>query len=1562
MEFSNTNNHGSRKPNQWAPIYLKRVTEGAPLRTNLVGDRAPGGSTRSFHFHDRRERLARTSTCVALALFMTLLGVPQVRGQSAPFQLSFTNRSAPVLPGHTVWLDTNASLTAAGVVNWNNGILEVAPLTNFDSSNDKLVVQPAQANLQVQGSDLVFNGAIVGTILQRDGQPRSNLGRLNSDGSVDGAFNPGADYRVQCFAVQSDGRVLVGGNFSKLAGQMGPYLGRLNADGTLDSAFNPQPNDAVYALALQTNGQILVGGGFYEIAGQPRVSIARFNSDGSLDAAFNPGFNGAVICLVVQPDGQILVGGSFSVLAGQPRLSLGRLNSDGSLDLTFNPGADDFVRSLAVQPDGRVLVGGLFSKLAGQMRPYLGRLNADGTLDTAFNPGADNAVDGILAEADGNVLVGGEFLKLAGQPRNFIGLLDSNGSLNSTLNQGPDGAVYSLTAQTNGQVLVGGLFTKFGPQTRAGLARLNSDGSLDPGFNPGADGYVTCLAVQPDGKILVGGSFGRLGVPPLRIEFNTAATTDAINAVLRSLAFTNGLPLTLDALALPEEVRGLRLTLTDGTGNTQIVNQTIEVSYLVRVRFDANVVYVTGNFPGSTVILGALNSAPGNFLEWNGYALNALDLSSPTNCAGIAFDPANQTVYAGKWDVKTPQSCMVELQVGLLSDSLTVFASRDDPCVVDLFYDITQFQGGTGPLFDRERPRSPKQLQPTQLVSAVNFHALESLMNQTAEGRRLANLYWQNTAEIVGIMLSNPPLLQATLQTVQDFQPGIASLLAGSGSEVLITPAMALEVNRLAGQFSILGSPNLRAAIGSEMAAFTNFSVFSNQDFNHWAGMLGIAIPTGAWLQAGRPYMTNGQLIVEANVLPDFNYTLWRAPDLAGSAWTPLTNILQVRNGFTIDLIDTNPPLLGGFYRLSATLSPPTLVNQPFPQAVREGLNATFSVTTSGSQRRYQWQLNGDNIPVATNDTLTLTDVSLCQAGLYTVTVSNGGGAVTSAPAILWVTPRTFHILTNDLLAHLTFDSDYSDASGHGFNGTPIGAPALGPGEVGSGALRFTTLQDGSSFNYVTLGTNLVKQIATNDFSLAFWINLTNAAGDVPLAANTDWRGGTNVGFALVERQVGGLIFSAVDRAGSSAFTHGGLIADGTWHHVALTCQRRGFATVYQDGVATGTAYLVPLSGSLDSGLPLNLGQDGRGNFFISGKSGVTNGFMDDLGIWQRVLGPDEVAGLYQQGRESLTFDRVPERPVILSQPCSQTVTEGLNATFNVISLGESPAYQWRFNGNRVADVTSPALLLTNVQLAQAGDYTVVLSNAFGAITSNPAILTVNPRPFFVLTNSLLAHLPFDGSYEDVSGHGNPGTPVGAPSLASGKVGSGALGFTTLRDGSSFNYVTLGTNIVKQIASNDFSVAFWINISNLIGNPVLLANEDSANPTSAGFELFCGTGGTLAENVAIGLGVPLATNASVIADGTWHHVALTYLRGNVAVLYQDGAPGALTALYLSGNLDGGLPLNIGQDGQGNYFGSGTTGVTNALLDDLGVWQRALGRREVEFIFLQGRDGVTFDRP
>ncbi len=383
--------------------------------------------------------------------------------------------------------------------------------------------QPALAQSAVDGFDPGADGAVRCLTVQPDGRilvggefstlaglPRSRMGRLNSDGSLDNTFTNGANNHVEAIAVQPDGKILVGGTFNQLAGQARNYIGRLNSDGSLDNTFTNGADNWVYALALQADGKILVGGEFTTLAGQAHSKIGRLNPDGSLDNTFTNGANLTVDTITVQADGRILVGGTFNTLAGQARDRIGRLNLDGTIDNTFTNGASSTVAAIGEQVDGKILVGGNFTQLAGQARNYIGRLNSDGSLDNTFTNGANNWVYTLVLQSDGKIVVGGEFTTLAGQARSRIGRLNSDGSSDNTFTNGAGSVVDSISLQADGKILVGGTFTNLAAQTRNRIGRLYPDGSLDVSLTNGANTTVMSLAVQPSGKILLAGDFATL--------------------------------------------------------------------------------------------------------------------------------------------------------------------------------------------------------------------------------------------------------------------------------------------------------------------------------------------------------------------------------------------------------------------------------------------------------------------------------------------------------------------------------------------------------------------------------------------------------------------------------------------------------------------------------------------------------------------------------------------------------------------------------------------------------------------------------------------------------------------------------------------------------------------------------------------------------------------------------------------------------------------------------------------------------------------------------------------
>ena len=166
----------------------------------------------------------------------------------------------------------------------------------------------------------------------------------------------------------------------------------LGVDGTVDTSFNPGTGASsnVYASAVQADGKILIGGNFTTYNGVIANRIARLNTDGALDATFTTGTgcNSDVTSIALQPDGKIVISGVFTNFGGVSRSGIARLNANGTLDTTFVPPTVGNAMSILALEDGRVMVRGAFTSVGGaSATAYLARLNANGSRDTTFTSG-----------------------------------------------------------------------------------------------------------------------------------------------------------------------------------------------------------------------------------------------------------------------------------------------------------------------------------------------------------------------------------------------------------------------------------------------------------------------------------------------------------------------------------------------------------------------------------------------------------------------------------------------------------------------------------------------------------------------------------------------------------------------------------------------------------------------------------------------------------------------------------------------------------------------------------------------------------------------------------------------------------------------------------------------------------------------------------------------------------------------------------------------------------------------------------------------------------------------
>jgi uncharacterized delta-60 repeat protein len=362
------------------------------------------------------------------------------------------------------------------------------------------------------------------------------ISTYGQEGSNDVTFNigNGANGFISTTALQSDGKIIIGGVFTNYNGTDINYICRLHPDGILDPSFNIGTRigrgtgiyNFVSTVAIQKDGKIIIGGVFQDYNGIKLYNIARLNTDGSLDTSFSNRagrFTHSVIDIKIQSDGKIIIGGEFYgeySYNGATGNHITRLNMDGSLDTTFKigKGADRKIHKIAIQSDGKIIIGGHFRAYNDIDITRIARLNADGSLDANFKPGkgADGPIEAIAIQNDGRIIIGGWFSTYNGIKQNNIARLNKDGSLdvNFNIGKGANKPIETIAIQNDGKIIIGGSFGTYNGTKINRIACININGDLDISFKTGkgviglTSGYfVHTITIQNDSKIIIGGRF-----------------------------------------------------------------------------------------------------------------------------------------------------------------------------------------------------------------------------------------------------------------------------------------------------------------------------------------------------------------------------------------------------------------------------------------------------------------------------------------------------------------------------------------------------------------------------------------------------------------------------------------------------------------------------------------------------------------------------------------------------------------------------------------------------------------------------------------------------------------------------------------------------------------------------------------------------------------------------------------------------------------------------------------------------------------------------------------------
>lgn len=354
--------------------------------------------------------------------------------------------------------------------------------TGFQTTPTSLL---RQIGLQSSGK-IITAGSFIG--YQNNSQ--NNILRINTDGSFDTTFNSGGSgFNSFCdnIAIQSDDKIICVGQFATYNGvAVSGFICRLNSNGTIDNTYNVAGAgfNSIYAwsLALQSDGKLLVGGTFSSYNANAVGGIVRINTNGTYDNTFNlagAGFSGGsaprVYAIAVQPsDGKIICVGTFTSYNGTGANGIVRLNTNGTIDGTFAYGTGFTIvdaECIAIQSDGKILVGGNFSGYQGTTRQQLVRINTNGTIDLTFNTaiGFNGVVTNIALQSDGKIICTGQFTTYKGVTVNGIVRINTDASIDSTWNTSTGfntaGTQTPIAIQSASNIIVGGQFTQFNGQT-----------------------------------------------------------------------------------------------------------------------------------------------------------------------------------------------------------------------------------------------------------------------------------------------------------------------------------------------------------------------------------------------------------------------------------------------------------------------------------------------------------------------------------------------------------------------------------------------------------------------------------------------------------------------------------------------------------------------------------------------------------------------------------------------------------------------------------------------------------------------------------------------------------------------------------------------------------------------------------------------------------------------------------------------------------------------------------------------------------------------------------------
>lgn len=445
--------------------------------------------------------------------------------------IEFANNDSMYIGGN---FETYNGVTSKGIIKITSGGTQdtsfVFSLT--DASSEVFDIKKQTDNKILVGGN--FTNYTGGTI--------NRLIRVNTGGTIDNTFSIGTgfDNVVRTIAIDSIGKIYVGGDFTTYSGVGANRIIKLNTDGTIDYSFTGGTgfDGTVYSIKIDSLGGIYVGGDFTTYSSQTNNRIIKLNTDGTKDGSFDntTGFNGNVRNIKIDASNKMYVIGEFSTYKGSANTRMIKLNADGTKDASFdnttsggfNVNNNSLMSGIEIDSDGRLYVGGTFTTYKGVFESSIIKLNTDGTKDTNFQNigsivGNGQAVRAIRLDSAGNIIICGDFNSYK-QPHGLGSLKKYDGSISYDFNPNygynVSTSVITLTSRvllkyTGGTIYVGGFFenymltgSTYNYQSIM-LSGLNSGGTpnVSVGVSTGANSSINQIRKDNIGGIYLIGDF-----------------------------------------------------------------------------------------------------------------------------------------------------------------------------------------------------------------------------------------------------------------------------------------------------------------------------------------------------------------------------------------------------------------------------------------------------------------------------------------------------------------------------------------------------------------------------------------------------------------------------------------------------------------------------------------------------------------------------------------------------------------------------------------------------------------------------------------------------------------------------------------------------------------------------------------------------------------------------------------------------------------------------------------------------------------------------------------------